>query len=35
MIFERTHSIDDRTVTSGATIDQGGATSVSPSEALR
>ena len=31
MIYERTSGIDDRTVTSGSTIDQGGAISVSPS----
>ena len=35
MIFERTHAIDDRTMPAGATIDQGGAISLSPSEALR
>jgi putative transposase len=31
MIFERSQGRDDRTVTSGATIDQGGAISLSPS----
>jgi len=31
MIFERTHASDDRTLPSGATIDQGGAISLSPS----
>ncbi len=31
MIFERSHGTGDRTVTSGSTIDQGGAISVSPS----
>ena len=31
MIYERTSGIGDRTVTSGSTIDQGGARSVSPS----
>jgi hypothetical protein len=31
MIFERSTERDDRPVTSGATIDQGGATSLSPS----
>src|SRR6266545_7683185 len=35
MMFERTHSISDRTVTSGATIDQGGATLLSPSGAVQ
>src|SRR5262249_51433229 len=35
MLFERAHSIGDRTVPAGATIEQGGATSVSLSEALR
>jgi putative transposase len=35
VIFERTHSLGDRTVTSGATIDLAGAISISPSEALR
>lgn len=33
MIFEQTHAIDDRTVPAGSTIDQGGAISLSPSEA--
>jgi len=32
MIFERTHGSGERSVPSGATIDQGGAISVSPSE---
>jgi len=35
MIFERTHGSDDRTVPSGATIDQGAAISLSPSDAVR
>ncbi len=35
VIFERTNSLGDRTVTSGATIDQEGTISISPSEALR
>jgi len=35
MIFERTYSIGDRTVPAGATIDEGGAISIAPSEALR
>ena len=35
MIFERATARDDRTVTSGATIDQGGATSLSPSGAVQ
>jgi putative transposase len=35
MLFERTHSIGDRTVPAGSTIDQAGAISISPSEALR
>src|SRR5262245_35481474 len=34
MIFERSQERDDRTVTSGATIDQGGAISLSPSGAV-
>jgi len=35
MIYERTSGIGDRTVTSGSTIDQGGAISVSPSGAVQ
>jgi putative transposase len=35
MLFERTHSIGDRPVPAGSTIVEGGAISVSPSEALR
>jgi len=35
MIFERSQERDDRTVTSGATIDQRGATSLSPSGAVQ
>jgi len=35
MIYERTCGIDDRTVPSGSTIDQGGAISVSPSGAVQ
>ena len=35
MLFERTYSIGDHTVPVGSTIDQGGAISLSPSEALR
>ena len=35
MIFERSQETDDRTVTSGATIDQGGAISLSPSGAVQ
>jgi putative transposase len=35
MIFERSQGRDDRTVPSGATIDQGGAISVSPSGAVQ
>jgi putative transposase len=35
MLFERTYSIGDRTVPAGSTIDQRGAISLSPSEALR
>jgi putative transposase len=35
MLFERTHSIGDRTVPAGSTIDQAGAITISPSEALR
>ena len=35
MIYERTCEIDDRTVPSGSTIDQGGAISVSPSGAVQ
>jgi putative transposase len=34
MIFERSQERDDRTVTSGATTDQGGAISLSPSGAV-
>jgi len=34
MIYERTCGINDRTVPSGATIDQGGAISLSPSEVI-
>ena len=35
LIFERAQERDDRTVTSGATIDQGAAVSISPSEPRR
>src|SRR3989475_12988824 len=35
MIYERTCGIDDRTVPSGSTIDQGGAIWVSPSGAVQ
>ena len=35
MIFERSNERDDRTVPSGATIDQGGAISLSPSGAVQ
>jgi putative transposase len=35
MIFERAHSISDRTVPSGSTIEPGGAILVSPSESVR
>ena len=35
MLFERTYSIDDRTVPPASTIDRAGAISLSPSEALR
>jgi putative transposase len=35
MMYERTARIGDRTVTSGSTIDQGGAISVSPSGAVQ
>ena len=35
MIFEQSKERDDRTVTSGATIDHGGATSLSPSGAVQ
>ena len=35
MIFERSQARDDRTVPSAATIDQGGATSLSPSGAVQ
>ena len=35
MMYERTSGIGDRTVPSGATIDQGGAISLSPSEVVK